>query len=156
MQFPYGIADFRKIREGGYFYVDRTDRIALVENAGSQLLLLRPRRFGKSLWLSTLEMIERFYTMGELGPLCELIEQRLQVLDNRDLRWSNKLVVKMTFLALLFDGAFYVMDSEPTLADAAQQLGRYRQALERTYGERLRLRTHTVVVCLGLERLVWT
>jgi len=55
MRFPYGIADFRKIREEGYFYVDRTDRIPLVEEAGSQLLFLRPRRFGKSLWLSTLE-----------------------------------------------------------------------------------------------------
>ena len=55
MNFPYGIADFRKIREGGYFYVDRTDRIPMIENAGSQLLFLRPRRFGKSLWLSTLE-----------------------------------------------------------------------------------------------------
>jgi len=55
MNFPYGIADFRKICEGGYFYVDRTDRIPLIENAGSQLVFLRPRRFGKSLWLSTLE-----------------------------------------------------------------------------------------------------
>ena len=55
MRFPYGIADFRKVREEGYFYVDRTDRIPLIENAGDQLLFLRPRRFGKSLWLSTLE-----------------------------------------------------------------------------------------------------
>ena len=55
MRFPYGVADFRKIREDGYFYVDRTDRIPLLEEAGSQLLFLRPRRFGKSLWLSTLE-----------------------------------------------------------------------------------------------------
>ena len=37
------------------FHVDRTDRIALLEETGSQLLFLRPRRFGKSLWLSTLE-----------------------------------------------------------------------------------------------------
>ena len=55
MRFSYGIADFRKVREEGYFYVDRTDRIPLIENAGDQLLFLRPRRFGKSLWLSTLE-----------------------------------------------------------------------------------------------------
>ncbi|NTU64315.1 MAG: AAA family ATPase, partial [Chloroflexi bacterium] len=55
MRFPYGIADFRKIREEGYLYVDRTDRIALLEETGSQILFLRPRRFGKSLWLSTLE-----------------------------------------------------------------------------------------------------
>ncbi len=55
MQFPYGIADFRAIRNEGYFYVDRTDRIPLIERAGKQLVFLRPRRFGKSLWLSTLE-----------------------------------------------------------------------------------------------------
>jgi hypothetical protein len=55
MQFPYGIADFEKIRQQGYFYQDRTDRIRALEGMGEQLLLLRPRRFGKSLWLSTLE-----------------------------------------------------------------------------------------------------
>jgi hypothetical protein len=39
------------------------------------------------------------------------------------------------------------------LAEAEGQLARYRQALERAYGERLKLRTHAVV-CIGLERLV--
>ncbi len=146
MRFPYGIADFYKIQEGGYFYVDRTDRIALIENAGKQLLFLRPRRFGKSLWLSTLEnyydlaraedferlqesllpdytdqeqrqrVVERFYATGDLEPLCDFIEQRyFQVFDNRDLRWSNELVVKTAFLVTLFSDTFYVMDSEPAL-----------------------------------------
>ncbi|HFD38863.1 MAG TPA: AAA family ATPase, partial [Anaerolineae bacterium] len=55
MKFPYGICDFYKIITEGYWYVDRTDHIPLVEAAGAQLLFLRPRRFGKSLWLSTLE-----------------------------------------------------------------------------------------------------
>jgi hypothetical protein len=55
MKFPYGIAHFDKIRQQSYFYQDRTDRIRTVEDMGDQLLLLRPRRFGKSLWLSTLE-----------------------------------------------------------------------------------------------------
>ncbi|CAD7854067.1 MAG: hypothetical protein [Olavius algarvensis Gamma 1 endosymbiont] len=55
MKFPYGIADFRAIREEGYLYIDRTDRIPLMEEIGKQVLFLRPRRFGKSLWLSTLE-----------------------------------------------------------------------------------------------------
>jgi hypothetical protein len=53
--FPYGIADFRAIAEDGALYIDRTDRIAPSRRLGRQLLLLRPRRFGKSLWLSTLE-----------------------------------------------------------------------------------------------------
>ncbi len=55
MQFPYGIAQFDLLRTEHYFYVDRTDRIASLEATGRQLLLLRPRRFGKSLWLSTLD-----------------------------------------------------------------------------------------------------
>ncbi len=55
LRFPYGIADFRAIHEDGAVYIDRTDRIATIESIGRQLLLLRPRRFGKSLWLSTLE-----------------------------------------------------------------------------------------------------
>jgi hypothetical protein len=55
MKFPYGIADFYKVITGGYFYVDRTACIPQLESMGEQLLFLRPRRFGKSLWLSTLE-----------------------------------------------------------------------------------------------------
>jgi len=52
---PYGLADFQKIREENWFYVDRTDCISLIEPTGDQILFLRPRRFGKSLWLSVLE-----------------------------------------------------------------------------------------------------
>jgi hypothetical protein len=55
LKFPYGISDFYKVRTNGYVYIDRTDRIPLLEEAGDQLVFLRPRRFGKSLWLSTLE-----------------------------------------------------------------------------------------------------
>ncbi|NEX16069.1 MAG: AAA family ATPase [Halochromatium sp.] len=54
MCFPFGIANFRAIHDDGALYIDRTDRIATMEAIGRQLLLLRPRRFGKSLWLSTL------------------------------------------------------------------------------------------------------
>ncbi len=54
MKFPYGISDFKKIINNGYFYVDRTDRIPMIEDTGDHLLFLRPRRFGKSLFLSML------------------------------------------------------------------------------------------------------
>ncbi len=55
MNFPYGSSDFYKIITQGRFYMDRTDRIPLIEDAGEHLLFLRPRRFGKSLLLSLLE-----------------------------------------------------------------------------------------------------
>lgn len=54
IKIPYAIRDFDKLIREGYYYVDRTDRIPLMEQLGSELLFLRPRRFGKSLWLSTL------------------------------------------------------------------------------------------------------
>ncbi len=54
MKFPYGVSDFYSLRTEGYLYLDRTDRIGVVEDLGKSLLLLRPRRFGKSLWLATL------------------------------------------------------------------------------------------------------
>ena len=62
MKFPYGIADFHKLITGGYFYVDRTDHIRRIEDAGEQLLFLRPRRFGKSLLLS---MLENYYDLAK-------------------------------------------------------------------------------------------
>ncbi|MCP4680321.1 MAG: AAA family ATPase [Deltaproteobacteria bacterium] len=54
IQFPYGIADFRRIRRQGRVYVDRTAHIRDLEMLGDVLVFLRPRRFGKSLWLQTL------------------------------------------------------------------------------------------------------
>lgn len=52
---PYGIADFEAIQGGSYYYVDKTRFVHLIEDAGRYLFLIRPRRFGKSLWLSVLE-----------------------------------------------------------------------------------------------------
>ncbi len=54
MKIPYGVADFHGLRTEGQVYVDRTDRIRTLEELGKALLFLRPRRFGKSLWLSVL------------------------------------------------------------------------------------------------------
>jgi len=54
MKIPYGVADFYRLRTRGQLYIDRTDRIATLEDLGDSLLFLRPRRFGKSLWISTL------------------------------------------------------------------------------------------------------
>jgi hypothetical protein len=63
------------------------------------------------------QVVERFYRTGDLEPLCDFLEQRyFTVFDNRDLRWSNELVVKTAFLVTLFNDAFYVMDSEPALS----------------------------------------
>ena len=58
----------------------------------------------------------RLHQKGDIGPLCELIEQKLfPVFDNRDYLGANELTVKTLFLTLLFNDTFYIMDSEPAL-----------------------------------------
>ena len=52
---PIGIRTFRKIREEGCYYVDKTAYAARLVNGGGHYFLSRPRRFGKSLFLDTLK-----------------------------------------------------------------------------------------------------
>ena len=55
MKYPIGIQSFEKIRLEGYAYVDKTALMYKMVSEGSYYFLSRPRRFGKSLMLSTLE-----------------------------------------------------------------------------------------------------
>ena len=55
---PYGISNYAQIKREGLFMVDKTKYLELMEKAGNFLLLIRPRRFGKSLFLS---MMESYY-----------------------------------------------------------------------------------------------
>lgn len=52
---PIGIQTFEKIREGNYLYVDKTAFVWKIAQTETPHSLIRPRRFGKSLFLSTLE-----------------------------------------------------------------------------------------------------
>ena len=59
---PYGIADFKDFRIKNLYYVDKTRFIRNSENKGSFLFFIRPRRFGKSLFLS---MLEYYYDIDQ-------------------------------------------------------------------------------------------
>lgn len=52
---PIGIQDFEKVRNGNYLYIDKTALIYQLVTTGCYYFLSRPRRFGKSLLISTLE-----------------------------------------------------------------------------------------------------
>jgi Predicted AAA-ATPase/PD-(D/E)XK nuclease superfamily len=54
---PIGIQTFSEIRDGGYLYVDKTKQIHNLITSGKYFFLSRPRRFGKSLTLSTIRAI---------------------------------------------------------------------------------------------------
>jgi hypothetical protein len=62
MKFAYGSSDLQYIIENNMFYVDRTHLIPAIEDAGQQIIFLRPRRFGKSLCLS---MLENYYDIAK-------------------------------------------------------------------------------------------
>ncbi|WP_091395923.1 ATP-binding protein [Arachidicoccus rhizosphaerae] len=54
-KYPIGIQSFRKIRQGGYVYIDKTKIIHQLVETGQYYFLSRPRRFGKSLLVDTIE-----------------------------------------------------------------------------------------------------
>lgn len=55
MKYPIGIQNFEDLRRNGYAYVDKTNFVYKLADEGKYYFLSRPRRFGKSLFLSTLE-----------------------------------------------------------------------------------------------------
>ena len=56
-KYPIGLQDFEKIRTGEYLYIDKTQLIHKLIDSGEYYFLSRPRRFGKSLLLSTVKEI---------------------------------------------------------------------------------------------------
>ncbi|MDE5796813.1 MAG: AAA family ATPase, partial [Muribaculaceae bacterium] len=55
VKYPIGDSSFRYIRENGFFYIDKTQFIYKLAHQAKFCFLSRPRRFGKSLLVSTLE-----------------------------------------------------------------------------------------------------
>ncbi len=68
----YGISNYKMAREDNYLYIDKTHFIKKLENLNEKyLIFLRPRRFGKSLFLSTLHYYYDANAKGEL-PLLKM------------------------------------------------------------------------------------
>ena len=61
LKIPYGISDFKRIRSEGYYFVDKSAYIRRLEQYGSFLFFVRPRRFGKSLFIN---MLENYYDIS--------------------------------------------------------------------------------------------
>ena len=75
LKYPIGIQDFRTLREGGYAYVDKTEHIHRLLTTGKYYFFSRPRRFGKSLTVATMnelysgsrELFDGLWVQGSLG-----------------------------------------------------------------------------------------
>ncbi len=91
-KYPIGIQDFKSLREGGYLYIDKTKEIANLLETGKYYFLSRPRRFGKSLLISTLEAV--FLGQKEFF-------EGLWIEDK--ITWKTYPVIRLDFSAMEYD-----------------------------------------------------
>ena len=68
---PYGISNYAQIKREGKYMVDKTKYLELMERAGNFLFFIRPRRFGKSLFLS---MMNRITTSRQMTSSTSCLE----------------------------------------------------------------------------------
>ena len=92
-RYPIGKQNFKSLREGGYIYIDKTRFIRFLLEGSGSYFLARPRRFGKSLFLSTLE----YFFKGE-----RQLFQDLDI-DNYDWEWKEYPVIRID----LIDGNYH-------------------------------------------------
>ncbi len=81
---PIGIQNFEHLRKDGYVYVDKTELIYRLATENKYYFLSRPRRFGKSLFISTLLA----YYEGKKELFDGTIGQRLAIADKEDVKWE--------------------------------------------------------------------
>lgn len=110
LSIPVGISNFEKIRNGGFYYIDKTGLIAeLVRSSAEVTLITRPRRFGKTLGMS---MLESFF---DIRKDSKKLFDGLEISHQKNLceKWMNQWPV--VFLSLKnVDGIHF--------SDAYQQL----------------------------------
>ena len=121
--YPIGIQNFEKIRKDGYLYVDKTALIHQLVTTGSYYFLSRPRRFGKSLLISTLEAY--FQGKKELfkGLAMEQLEQKWTVhpvlhldLNTEQYDTSEKLLNKINRTLLAWEELYGAVEAETSIA----------------------------------------
>jgi hypothetical protein len=101
MQIPYGRSNFEEIRRRGYFYVDKTPFLPLLESAQvGYPLFLRPRRFGKSTLLS---MLEHYYDLARKDQFDDLFGG-LWVHEHPTAERNSYLVLVLDFSGVATDG----------------------------------------------------
>ena len=90
---PYGISDFPRVRCEDYYYVDKSRFIEILERQPPYLFLIRPRRFGKSLFLA---MLEAYYSIDYASRFEELFGE-LYIGQHPTMRHNSYMVLRFNF-----------------------------------------------------------
>ena len=126
MKYPIGMQSFERIREGGFVYIDKTAMLYDLVSTGSIYFLNRPRRFGKSLLISTLEN----YFLGR-----KELFQGLAI-DSLEKEWAEYPVFHLDFNGKNFTSPLELKQTiETFIAKSEEKYG--KDPLATTYGDRL-------------------
>ena len=136
-KYPIGLQDFQGLREDGYVYIDKTAIIYDLVKSGKYYFLSRPRRFGKSLLISTMEA----YFLGKKDLFKGLAMERLEKdwkaypvlhLDLNAERYDlpDKLVSIIDRHLRVWESEYGKEEEDKTLAD--RFVGIIRHAYEKT------------------------
>ncbi len=105
---PYGIANFEDLREGNYYFIDKTEYIEKLENNnGKFIFFLRPRRFGKSLFIS---MLEHYYDINKKDKFEELFKDTYIGKNPTPLR-NTFPILKLNFSGIPTNGTMKEIES---------------------------------------------
>ena len=97
-KYPVGVQSFEKIRKEGYLYVDKTALVYKLITEGCPYFLSRPRRFGKSLLISTLQAVfEGRRELFDAFTTEDGIEQPQLYIAQTDWRWEKHPVLRFDF-----------------------------------------------------------
>jgi hypothetical protein len=145
VKIPYGLSSFAEVRRNGYFYVDKTPFLPVLEDLGPRyLLFLRPRRMGKSLFVS---LLEHYYDAARADQFDALF-RGLWIHEHPTPERSRYLVLWIDFAQVGVDGGEDALrrsfletvragvstllarhvERVPAFADLAADLGRFDDA----------------------------
>ena len=93
LKIPYGISDYKMLKEEEYYYVDKTMYLEKLEDIGKVLVYLRPGRFGKTLFTS---MMNYYYDVNSKNLFNTLFKDTY-VFNNPTKNKNNYYILKFDF-----------------------------------------------------------
>lgn len=128
---PYGISNFEQLITQNYLYIDKTKSIELLENEAPYQFFIRPRRFGKTLFLS---MLENYYDILKKDDF-ERLFSGLYIGKNPTYNRNQYLVLMLDFSTIIIEQGkekFIKSFDEVIIADVRKFLKKYEHILEYT------------------------
>ena len=142
MKYPIGVQSFDQLIEEGYVYVDKTDMLYSLVKNGKIYFLSRPRRFGKSLLVSTLK--NYFLGRKELfkGLKIDALEKDWKVYPVFHIDFNGEDFTRNGSLEAIIDDYISGWEREYGITDVNSNVGlgvRFRHILERAYEQSTRV-----------------